>query len=161
MSAAPADFARAPATYYGGLEAPEPLRGRLFLSSWGIQFVWGTKQDERQLVIPRDRIGGIETSTDRSTNPFAVLLFGVIGLLASDPTAGLIVETTDDRVAAFGVHGVTSAQLVGGAVEVRPLPEDRGEDRIAALPWSSRSRPVRTSRFRRSARRSPGSRPCP
>lgn len=113
MSAAPADFARAPATYYGGLEAPEPLRGRLFLSSWDIQFVWETKQDERQLVIPRDRIGGIETSTDRSTNPFAVLLFGVIGLLASDPTAGLIVETTDDRVAAFGVHGVTSAQLVG------------------------------------------------
>lgn len=61
-------------------------------------------------MIPRDRIGGIETNTDLSTNPFAVLLFGVI---ASDPTAGLIVETTDDRVAAFGVHGVTSAQLVG------------------------------------------------
>jgi hypothetical protein len=113
VNAAPADFARASATYYGGLDAPHPLRGSLFLSSWGIQFVWGAKRDERQVAIARDRIAGIETSTDRSPNPLAVLLLGVIGLAASQPTAGLIVQTTDDRVTAFGVHGVTSPQLVG------------------------------------------------
>jgi hypothetical protein len=113
VSDAPADFARAPATYYGGLDAAPPLRGALFVSPWGIQFAWGPTRDRRQLAIPQDRIAGTQTNTDQIANPYLALLFGVIGLAARETTAGLIVETSDARVAAFGVHTVTSAQLVG------------------------------------------------
>jgi hypothetical protein len=113
VSAAPADFARAPATYYGGLDAAPPLRGALFVSSWGIQFTWGPTRDRRQLAIPKDRIARTQTNTDQISNPYLVLLFGVIGLGARETTTGLIVETSDGRVAAFGVHTVTSSQLVG------------------------------------------------
>jgi hypothetical protein len=113
VSAGPADFARAPATYYGGLDAAPLLRGALFVTSWGLQFVWGPSGDRRQLAIPRDRITGTQIDHDQIPNPYLALLFGVIGLAARGTVAGLVVETVDGRVAAFGVHGVTSAQLVG------------------------------------------------
>jgi hypothetical protein len=82
------------------------------VTSWGLQFVWGPARDRQQLAIPGEGIAAIQTNTDRIPNPYLVLLFGVIGLAARDTTAGLIVETSDGRVAAFGVHGVTSPQLV-------------------------------------------------
>ena len=107
------DFARAGATYYGGLDGPSPQDGVIFLTERGIQFVWGPKKNRQQVAIPRDQIAGISTDTDRRPSVGAVMAFGVLGLAASQSTASLVVETTDGRVAAFGLHGITSPALIG------------------------------------------------
>jgi hypothetical protein len=115
------DFARAAASYYGGLDEPAPQDGTLFLSAKGIQFVWGRRQnklgrfvgEEKQIFIRPDEIVDVATEVERSSSFAATMMLGVAGIGASKLTASLVVKLADRRVAVFALYGVTSPQLIG------------------------------------------------
>lgn len=114
------DFARAAATYYGGLDEPGPLDGTIYLSANGIQFVYGKRVtaigrvvgEEHQVFVRPDEIVRIETDTDRVVRGSAVLIAGIAGL-AGGQVASLSVEVSDRRIATFALKDVTSRQLIG------------------------------------------------
>ena len=108
------DFEMAAARYHGGVEAPSPQSGTIFLSRKGIQFVYERRVnargrivgEEQQIFIRHDEIANIETDTER-------VVLGRIAGLSDTSVAGLAVELSDGRVAVFELQQVNPPQLMG------------------------------------------------
>jgi hypothetical protein len=108
------DFEMAAARYHGGVEAPSPQSGTIFLSRKGIQFVYERRVnargrivgEEQQIFIRHDEIANIETDTER-------VVLGRIAGLSDTSVAGLAVELSDGRVAIFELQQVSPPQLIG------------------------------------------------